>query len=107
MKKLPTVKSDLGCRCARHCGERRLAEPAIPRLLMKFVKTAGLELRPSPINGRGCFASRQYEPGRKIGAMVGELIGVGAALRRNAGRRRIRCVDLDGRLALDSSRIGN
>lgn len=65
-----------------------------------------LEIKPSPIEGRGCFARVHLPRGKKIAEYTGERISNAEANRR-AGRRRLRICDIDGHWSLDGSKGGN
>lgn len=71
--------------------------PVVPQ---KFA----VEVRASPIDGRGAFASEAIPARRKIGEVHGELISVREGRRRARGLRRIMIVELDDRNAIDASR---
>lgn len=73
---------------------------------MKLKLDPKLEIKPSPIEGRGCFARVPLNGGKKIAEYVGEKISNAEANRR-AGRRRLRICDVNGRWSLDGSRGGN
>jgi len=65
-----------------------------------------LEIRPSPIEGRGCFARVPLGGRKKIAEYVGERISNAEANRR-ARRRRLRICEVNSRWSLDGSRGGN
>lgn len=65
-----------------------------------------LEIKRSPIEGRGCFARVHLPRGKKIAEYTGERISNAEANRR-AGRRRLRICDIDGHWSLDGSKGGN
>jgi uncharacterized protein len=65
-----------------------------------------LEIKPSPIEGRGCFARVHIARGKKIAEYTGEKISNREAKRR-AGRRRLRICEINDRWSLDGSRGGN
>jgi SET domain-containing protein len=67
----------------------------------------GLTIRKSPINGKGCFATRRFQKGRKIAEYAGERITTKEAERRAARRRVLRICAIDGRWSLDGARGGN
>ncbi len=69
----------------------------------------GLAVRPSPIAGKGCFATRLFPKGRKIAEYAGELITQREALRRARTRRHriLRICALDNFHSLDGARGGN
>jgi SET domain-containing protein len=66
-----------------------------------------LEVRRSPIEGRGCFATGRFRRGRKVAELIGQRIGRAEAERRICGRRRIRICDVDERTAIDANVSGD
>jgi SET domain-containing protein len=74
---------------------------------MRILPTPGLEVRKSTISGRGCFATKTFPVGRKIGELLGERISRAEAKRRTEGKRIIRCVEIDYYWRIDSRRFGN
>jgi SET domain-containing protein len=73
---------------------------------MKLKLAPGLTVRKSRINGKGCFATRRFERGRKIADYTGELI-TNAEANRRAGRRLLRICAINSRWSLDGSLGGN
>jgi SET domain-containing protein len=67
----------------------------------------GLSIRKSPINGKGCFATRHFSRARKIAEYAGERISDLEARKRARRRPILRICDIDGRWSLDGSRGGN
>jgi hypothetical protein len=67
----------------------------------------GLEIRKSPIDGKGCFASAFFPKGRKIAEYAGELISRREVARRIRTRRKHRICALNSYWSLDGSRGGN
>lgn len=67
----------------------------------------GLEVRPSPIDGMGCFATLFFPKGRKIAEYAGELITQAEVERRVLGRRKHRICAIDEDWGIDGSRGGN
>ena len=67
----------------------------------------GLAIKKSPINGKGCFATRRFAKGRKIAEYAGERITTKEAERRAARRRVLRICAVDRRWSLDGARGGN
>jgi uncharacterized protein len=67
---------------------------------------AALQIRESPIEGRGCFSRIPFKRGRKIAEYTGEKISNAEANRR-ARRRRLRICAIDDRWSLDGSKGGN
>lgn len=68
---------------------------------------AGIEVRPSPIDSRGVFATARLPARRKIGELAGERISLREARRRARGRRRIAIVEFEDGTALDAAVGGN
>ena len=66
----------------------------------------GLTVAPSPIHGRGCFATARFERWKKIAEYTGERI-TNAEARRRGQRRVLRISGLDQRWSIDGSRGGN
>ena len=73
---------------------------------MKLKLDPKLEIKPSLIEGRGCFARVPLRRGKKIAEYTGEKISNIEAERR-AGRRRLRICEVNSRWSLDGSRGGN
>jgi uncharacterized protein len=67
----------------------------------------GLAVRKSPIDGKGCFATRFFPGGRKIAEYAGELIDEREVERRIKTRRKHRICALDYGHHLDGARGGN
>jgi SET domain-containing protein len=74
---------------------------------MKLLLAPGLTVKQSRINGRGCFATKNFARGKKIAEYTGERITDLEARKRARGRRILRICDIDGRVSLDGSRGGN
>ena len=74
---------------------------------MKLNLAHGLTIKPSRINGRGCFAIIHFKRGKKIAEYAGERISDLEAQKRALKRRFLRICDIDGRWSLDGSRGGN
>jgi hypothetical protein len=70
---------------------------------MKLKLANGLDIRASPISGRGCFATIPYKRWRKIAPYAGEKI-TNAEAKRRGGRRILRICGIDHRWSLDGSR---
>ncbi len=66
-----------------------------------------VEVRRSPIDGRGVFATRRLPAGRKFGELAGERIGRREARRRARKRRRIAIVEFEDGTAIDAAVGGN
>ena len=64
-------------------------------------------MRPSKIDGRGCFATAFFPKGRKIAEMVGERVSRREAARRMRGRERLHICAIDPYWGVDGSRGGN
>ena len=47
---------------------------------MRILPTPGLEVRKSTISGRGCFATKTFPVGRKIGELLGEAAKIAYAV---------------------------
>ncbi len=75
--------------------------------MLRLLPTPGLEVRKSSIIGRGCFATKAFPRGRKIGEFIGERVSRAEAKRRMDGKRIIRCVEIDSYWCIDASRIAN
>jgi len=69
----------------------------------------GLDVRPSPICGKGCFATKHFPKGRKIAEYTGERIARAEVARRTRTRRLriLRICSIDYYWSLDGSRGGN
>jgi SET domain-containing protein len=67
----------------------------------------GLSIARSPIDGKGCFATRLFPKGRKIAEYAGELITSREAERRAKTRLKHRICAIDYDRSLDGSRGGN
>ncbi|HZG51351.1 MAG TPA: SET domain-containing protein-lysine N-methyltransferase [Pyrinomonadaceae bacterium] len=67
----------------------------------------GLAVRPSRIDGRGCFATVFFRKGRKIAEYEGERISRAEVARRARGRRKLRICAVNSYWSLDGSRGGN
>jgi uncharacterized protein len=66
----------------------------------------GLEVRKSPINGKGCFATVAFSRGRKVAEYAGERI-TNAEANRRATRKVLRICAINRRWSIDGSRGGN
>jgi SET domain-containing protein len=69
----------------------------------------GLAVRPSLIDGKGCYATRLFPRGRKIAEYTGERISRREVARRLRTRRHgiLRICALDSYWSLDGARGGN
>jgi SET domain-containing protein len=67
----------------------------------------GIEIRPSKIDGYGCFAVAAFKKGRKIAEYVGEKISRREIARRVKNKRRIYVSNINSYWAIDGSRQGN
>jgi SET domain-containing protein len=74
--------------------------------LQKSKLAHGLTIRPSPIHGKGCFATVSFKKRHKIAEYTGEKISIAEA-RRRAHRRMLRICEVNSRWSLDGSRGGN
>jgi len=72
-----------------------------------MILAPGLDVRKSPIDGKGCFATRFFPKGKKIAEYTGELIGEREVARRVRTRRKHRICALDEDRHLDGARGGN
>jgi len=66
-----------------------------------------VEVKRSPIDGRGLFAAAAIPAKRKLGEMTGIVIGAREARRRARQRRRIAIVEIGNGRAVDASEGGN
>lgn len=73
----------------------------------KTKQADGIEVRRSPIDGRGCFATARFPKGRKIAELTGERVSRVAAARRMRNRRRLHICAIDSYWGVDASRGGN
>lgn len=73
---------------------------------MKVKLSHGLVIKPSRINGKGCFAAIYFPRGRKIAEYTGERI-TDAEANRRAHRRKLRICAVNARWSVDGSRFGN
>ena len=73
---------------------------------MKLQLARGLAVKPSPIHGKGCFATIAFNKRHKIAEYAGEKIS-NAEARRRAHRRTLRICEVNNRWSLDGSRGGN
>ncbi|MGB8508570.1 MAG: SET domain-containing protein-lysine N-methyltransferase [Pyrinomonadaceae bacterium] len=67
----------------------------------------GIEVRPSRIDGKGCFATMEFKKRRKIAELTGERVSRVEAARRMRGRRRLHICAIDSYWGIDASRGGN
>jgi SET domain-containing protein len=67
----------------------------------------GIEVRPSGIDGKGCYATVRFRKGRKIAELVGERVSRVEAARRMRGKRRLHICAIDSYWGVDGSRGGN
>lgn len=67
----------------------------------------GIEIRPSKIDGHGCFATTGFKKGHKIAEYAGEKISRREIARRVKNRRRIYVSSINSYWAIDGSRQGN
>jgi hypothetical protein len=74
---------------------------------MRLQLAPGLSIKPSPISGKGCFASINFQRGKKIAEYTGERISDFEARARARKRRVLRICDIDGHWSLDGARGGN
>lgn len=76
-------------------------------LLVTLILTSSLAVLPSPIDGRGCFATRLFPARKKIAEYTGELIATAEAERRARGRRYLRVCAINDRWSIDGALGGN
>ncbi len=67
----------------------------------------GIEVKPSNIDGKGCFATVSFKKGRKIAEYVGEKISRREIARRLKGKKRIHICGINQYWAIDGSVTGN
>jgi SET domain-containing protein len=75
--------------------------------VMKVQLAPGLTIKPSRINGRGCFATVLFPRGKKIAEYAGERISDFEATKRSRNRRILRICYVNSRCSLDGARGGN
>lgn len=66
-----------------------------------------IEVRESPIDGKGLFAKSRIPARRKLGELTGEVISWREARRRAKERKRLALVERADRTAVDGSKYGN
>lgn len=64
---------------------------------------ASVEVKPSPIDGKGVFASNKLRARRKVGELTGTLITQAEARRRAMNTQRIAIVEFEDGIALDAT----
>ncbi len=74
---------------------------------MKSTLSPGIAIKPSMIDGKGCFAAVRFRKGQKIGEYEGEKISRNEIARRLKGKRRLYICGLDSYWAIDGSKHGN
>ena len=67
----------------------------------------GIEVKPSSIDGRGCFATVPFRARRKVAELTGERVSRVEAARRMRGKRRLHICAIDSYWGVDGSRGGN
>ena len=67
----------------------------------------GIEVRPSRIDGKGCYAAVPFKRRRKVAELAGERVSRVEAARRMRGKRRLHICAIDSYWGVDSSRGGN
>ena len=67
----------------------------------------GIKIRPSRIDGKGCFATVPFRRRRRVAELTGERVTRAEAARRLRGRRRLHVCDIDSRWSVDCTRGGN
>ena len=63
----------------------------------------GIEIRPSRIEGKGCFAAVAFKRGRKVAEYAGERISRHEVARRVKNKRRLYICGIDSYWAIDGS----
>jgi uncharacterized protein len=84
-----------------------LAITGISDLTMSSKLAQGIAIKPSTIDGKGCFATIPFARGRKIAEYVGERISRRETARRVKGKRRLYISGVDSYWAIDASKLGN
>ena len=74
---------------------------------MKTQYAPGLTVKPSKIDGLGCFATKRFLKGKKIAEYAGEKISRREIKRRLAGARHQRICGLDAYWGVDGNVGGN
>jgi SET domain-containing protein len=67
----------------------------------------GIEVRPSRIDGKGCYAVVPFGRRRKVAELTGERVSRVEAARRMRGKRRLHICAINSYWGVDSSRGGN
>jgi SET domain-containing protein len=67
----------------------------------------GIEVKPSSIDGKGCFATVAFRARRKVAELTGERVSRVEAARRMRGKRRLHICAIDSYWGVDGSRGGN
>ncbi len=73
---------------------------------MKLKLSTGLAIKPSPIHGKGCYATIPFKAHRKIAEYSGEKIS-NAEAKRRSHRKTLRICAINNRWSIDGSRGGN
>ena len=73
---------------------------------MTLTLAPGLDIQPSSIHGKGCFATIPFKRRHKIAEYTGERI-TNSEARRRAHRKMLRICEVNSRWSLDGSRGGN
>ncbi|HJQ34952.1 MAG TPA: SET domain-containing protein-lysine N-methyltransferase [Pyrinomonadaceae bacterium] len=81
------------------------AEAEVPRGVKELAY--GIEIKPSSIDGKGCFAAVPFRARHKVAELTGERISRVEAARRMRGKRRLHICAIDAYWNVDSSRGGN
>jgi SET domain-containing protein len=74
---------------------------------MKIELAPGIEIKPSGIDGQGCFAAAGFKRGRKIAEYTGEKISRREVARRVKGKRRLYISGINSYWAIDGNCGGN
>jgi uncharacterized protein len=75
--------------------------------MMNAKLAQGIAIKPSKIDGKGCFATVRFHKGCKIAEYVGEKISRREIARRVKGKSRLYISGLDSYWAIDASKLGN
>ena len=81
----------------------KVSEPSIQEQRL----APGIEVKTSPIDGKGCYAAQAFRRGRKIAEYAGERISRQEIKRRVQGAQRIHICAIDTYWAIDGSVGGN
>lgn len=71
---------------------------------VRELRMAAVEVKPSPIDGKGVFACDELPARRKLGELTGTLITQQEARRRAKHMRRIAIVEFEDDIAIDATK---